>query len=41
MTKHAVESHPDTAKEMEKMNEEDPKKWGRKIGFLLSSSMIA
>jgi predicted small metal-binding protein len=29
MTKHVMEKHPDTAKEMEKMHNEDPEKWGR------------
>jgi predicted small metal-binding protein len=29
MTKHVIEHHPDTAKEMEKMHTKDPKKWGR------------
>src|SRR2546426_11816874 len=29
MTKHVMEKHPDTAKAMEKMHNEDPKKWGR------------
>jgi predicted small metal-binding protein len=29
MTKHVMEMHPDTAKVMEKMHNEDPKKWGR------------
>jgi hypothetical protein len=28
MTKHVMEKHPDTAKAMEKMHNEDPKKWG-------------
>lgn len=29
MTKHVMEKHPDTAKAMEKMHNEDPQKWGR------------
>ena len=29
MTAHVMEKHPDTAKAMEKMHAEDPKKWGR------------
>jgi hypothetical protein len=29
MTKHVMEKHPATAKAMEKMHNEDPKKWGR------------
>jgi predicted small metal-binding protein len=31
MTKHVMEKHPDTAKDMEKMHNEDPKKWGREM----------
>jgi predicted small metal-binding protein len=27
MTKHVMEKHPDVAKQMEKMHNEDPKKW--------------
>ena len=29
MTKHVMANHPDLAKKMEKMYNEDPKKWGR------------
>ena len=29
MTKHVMEKHPDVAKQMEKMHNEDPKKWGK------------
>ena len=29
MTNHVIGTHPDTAKTMEKMHNEDPKKWGR------------
>ena len=29
MTKHVMENHPDTAKEMEKMHSEDPERWGK------------
>jgi predicted small metal-binding protein len=29
MTKHVMERHPETAKAMEKMHNDDPKKWGR------------
>jgi predicted small metal-binding protein len=29
MTKHVMESHPETAKAMERMYNEDPKRWGR------------
>lgn len=29
MTKHVMEKHPDTARAMEQMHNEDPKKWGR------------
>jgi hypothetical protein len=31
MTKHVIEKHPDVAKEMEKMHNEDPKRWGREM----------
>jgi predicted small metal-binding protein len=31
MTKHVVDKHPDVAKDMEKMHNEDPKKWGREM----------
>jgi hypothetical protein len=27
MTAHAMEKHPDVAKDMEKMHNDDPKKW--------------
>ena len=29
MVKHVTEKHPDLAKRMEKMHNEDPKRWGR------------
>lgn len=29
MTDHVMMNHPETTKEMEKMHEEDPEKWGR------------
>jgi len=29
MTRHVLEKHPDTAKAMERMHNEDPAKWGR------------
>jgi hypothetical protein len=29
MTKHVMENHPDVAKKMEQVHNEDPKKWGR------------
>jgi len=29
MTKHVMERHPGTAKQMEKMHSQDPRKWGR------------
>jgi predicted small metal-binding protein len=29
MTKHVTEKHPDVAKRMEEMHNQDPKKWGR------------
>jgi predicted small metal-binding protein len=28
MTKHVMEKHPDVAKQMEKLHNEDPKQWG-------------
>jgi predicted small metal-binding protein len=31
MSKHVMEKHPDVAKQMEKMHNEDPKKWGREM----------
>ncbi len=31
MTKHVIEKHPETAKAMEKMHNEDPQKWGREM----------
>ena len=31
ITKHVMERHPDVAKEMEKMHNEDPKKCGREM----------
>lgn len=31
MTKHVMAEHPDAAKEMEKMHNEDPKKWGAEM----------
>lgn len=31
MTKHVLEKHPDVAKTMEKMHNEDPKKWGKEM----------
>ena len=31
MTKHVVDNHPDTAKKMEKMHKEDPKKWAKEM----------
>jgi hypothetical protein len=29
MTEHVLQNHPDTAKAMERMHSEDPKRWGR------------
>jgi predicted small metal-binding protein len=29
MVKHVTENHPDVAKQMEQMHNQDPKKWGR------------
>jgi hypothetical protein len=31
MTKHVMEKHPDVAKDMEQMHNEDPKRWGREM----------
>ena len=31
MTEHVMEKHPDVEKEMEKMNKEDPEKWGKQM----------
>jgi hypothetical protein len=31
MTTHVMENHPDTVKEMEKMYNEDPEKWGKEM----------
>jgi predicted small metal-binding protein len=31
MTKHVMDKHPDVAKQMERMHNEDPKKWGREM----------
>ena len=31
MTKHVMEKHPDVAKEMEKMHNQDPQKWGKEM----------
>jgi len=31
MTKHVMTNHPDTARAMERMHNEDPKKWGREM----------
>ena len=31
MTRHVLENHPDTAKAMERMHNEDPKRWGREM----------
>ncbi|MCY0853304.1 hypothetical protein [Cupriavidus sp. D39] len=31
MTKHVLEKHPDVAKMMEKMHNEDPTKWGKEM----------
>jgi predicted small metal-binding protein len=29
MTNHVITSHPETARAMERMHREDPKRWGR------------
>ena len=31
MTHHVMEKHPDVAKAMQKMHEQDPKKWGTEM----------
>ena len=31
MSKHVIASHPDLAKDMEKMHAEDPHKWGSEM----------
>lgn len=31
MTAHVMDKHPDVAKDMKRMHEEDPKKWGREM----------
>ncbi len=31
MTKHVMENHPKTAKQMEKMHKENPEKWGKEM----------
>lgn len=31
MTKHVMENHPDVAREMEKMHNGDPEKWGKEM----------
>jgi predicted small metal-binding protein len=31
MSKHVMEQHPDVAKDMERMHNEDPQKWGREM----------
>ena len=31
MSKHVMDKHPDVAEEMEKMHNEDPKRWGREM----------
>jgi predicted small metal-binding protein len=31
MTEHVMEEHPDVAKEMERMHQQDPQKWGREM----------
>lgn len=31
MTRHVMEKHPDVAKEMEKMHNQDPKKWASQM----------
>ncbi len=31
MTKHVMETHPDVARRMEEMHNEDPKRWGKEM----------
>ena len=31
MTRHVMERHPETAKDMERMYNQDPKRWGREM----------
>jgi len=31
MTAHVMDKHPDVARDMKKMHEEDPQKWGREM----------
>lgn len=31
MTKHVIANHPDLAKQMEKMHNDDPHKWGKEM----------
>lgn len=31
MTKHVMDSHPDVARKMAKMHEEDPTRWGKEM----------
>lgn len=31
MSRHVIEKHPDVAKQMEHMHNQDPKKWGKEM----------
>ena len=31
MSKHVMDNHPDVVKKMERMHNEDPKRWGREM----------
>ena len=31
ITKHVIENHPDTSKDMEIMHNEEPEKWGKEM----------
>lgn len=31
MTAHVLKEHPQTARDMQRMHEQDPKKWGREM----------
>jgi hypothetical protein len=39
MTKHVMENHPETAKEMEAMHKRDPNEWGKKFREVWDNTM--
>jgi hypothetical protein len=41
MAKHVIENHPNVAKEMEKMHNEDPTKWVREMKPKWGSALAA